>query len=103
MPCGGTKSANFVVSYPTKDDLFTFSAALFVHGKKVAASSAKRHKVKKLKVTIVRSETFFTAHVRGLKRGKLRFKIKAKKLGVSLDPTNPAGAVTTQFSPSRKR
>lgn len=100
---GGTKSANFVVSYPTKDDLFTFSAALYVHGKKVAASTAKKHKVKKLKVTIVRSETFFTAHVRGLKRGKLRFKVKAKKLGVSLDPTNPAGAVTTQFSPSRKR
>jgi hypothetical protein len=100
---GGTKSANFVISYPTKDDLFSFSAALFVHGKKVAASTAKKHKVKKLKVQIVRSETFFTAHVRGLKRGKLRFKIKAKKLGVSLDPTNPAGAVTTQFSPSRKR
>ncbi|HEX6458887.1 MAG TPA: vWA domain-containing protein [Thermoleophilaceae bacterium] len=99
----GTKSANFVVSYPTKDDLFTFSAALYVHGKKVAASTAKKHKVKKLKVKIVRSETFFTAHVRGLKRGKLRFKIKAKKLGVSFDPANPPGAVTTQFSPSRKR
>jgi len=101
---GKTKSADFVVSYPTKDDLFSFSASLFVHGKKVAASTAKRHrhKVKKLKVTIVRSETFFTAHVRGLKRGKLKFRIKAKKLGLSLDPANPAGAVTTQFTPSRK-
>jgi hypothetical protein len=98
-----THSANLVISYPSKDDLFTFSAALFVHGKKVAATTARKHKVKKLKVTIVRSETFFTARVRGLKRGKLRFKIKAKKLGVSLDPSNPAGAVTTQFSPSRKR
>jgi hypothetical protein len=100
---GKTRSADFVVSYPTKDDQFSFAASLFVHGKKVAASTAKKHKVKKLKVTIVRSETFFTAHVRGLKRGKLKFKIKAKKLGVSLDPTNPAGAVTTQFTPSRKR
>jgi len=100
---GKTRSADFVVSYPTKDDQFSFSASLFVHGKKVAASSARKHKVKKLKVTIVRSETFFTAHVRGLKRGKLKFKIKAKKLGTSLDPTNPAGAVTTQFTPSRKR
>jgi von Willebrand factor type A domain len=93
-------SANFVVSYPTKDDLFSFAAALFVHGKKVAASTAK---VKKLKIKIVRSETFFTVHVRGLKAGKLKFKIKAKKLGLSLDPNNPAGAVTTQFTPSRKR
>jgi hypothetical protein len=100
---GKTRSADFVVSYPTKDDQFSFSASLFVHGKKVAASTAKRHKVKKLKVTIVRSETFFTAHVRGLKRGKLKFKIKAKKLGLSIDPSNPAGAVTTQFTPSRKR
>jgi hypothetical protein len=98
-----TKSADFVVSYPTKDDLFSFAASLFVHGKKVAASTARKHKVKKLKVTIVRSETFFTVHVRGLKRGKLKFKIRAKKLGTSLDPTNPAGAVTTQFTPSRKR
>jgi VWA domain-containing protein len=100
---GSTRSANFVVSYPTKDDQFSFAASLFVHGKKVAASTAKKHKVKKLKMTIQRSETFFTVHVRGLKRGKLKFKIKAKKLGLSVDPSNPAGAVTTQFTPSRKR
>ena len=90
-------------SYQTKDDLFSFAASLFVHGKKVAASTAKKHKVKKLKLTIVRSETFFTVHVRGLKAGKLKFKLKAKKLGLSLDPANPAGAVTTQFTPSKKR
>jgi hypothetical protein len=100
---GNTRSANFVVSYPTKDDQFSFAASLFVHGKKVAASTAKKHKVKKLKLTIQRSETFFTVHVRGLKRGKLKFKLKAKKLGLSIDPSNPAGAVTTQFTPSRKR
>ncbi len=96
-----TKSASFVISYPTKDDLFTFSASEILSGSK--ASAARKHKVKKLKVKIVRSETFFTAHVRGLKRGKLRFKIKAKQLGTSLDPTSPAGAVTTQFSPSHRR
>jgi hypothetical protein len=95
-----THSANFVVSYPTKDDLFSFAAALYVHGKKVAASAAK---VKKLNIKIVRSETFFTVKVRGLKAGKLKFKLKAKKLGLSLDPANPAGAVTTQFTPSKKR
>ena len=98
-----THSADLVVSYPTKDDQFSFAASLFVHGKKVAASTARKHKVKKLKVTIQRSETFFTVHVRGLKAGKLKFKIKAKKLGLSLDPNNPAGAVTTQFTPSKKR
>lgn len=97
-----THSANLVISYPTKDDLFTFAASLFIHGKKVAASTARKHKIKKLKIKIVRSETFFTVHVRGLKAGKLKFKLRAKKLGVSLDPTNPAGAVTTQFTPSRK-
>jgi hypothetical protein len=97
-------SANFVISYPTKDDLFSFSAALFQHGHKVAASVAKkRHKVKKLKLTKTQSETFLTVHVRGLKAGKLKFKIKAKQLGISLDPTSPAGAVTTQYTPSRHR
>jgi hypothetical protein len=98
-----TRSANFVVSYPTKDDQFAITFSLYVHGKKVAASTAKKRKLRKLRVKITRSETFFTAHVRGLKRGKLKFKIKAKKLGVSFDPANPAGAVTTQFTPSRKR
>jgi hypothetical protein len=100
---GSTHSADFVVSYPTADDKFSFHASLFVHGKKVAASVAKKHKkVKKLKVTIVKSETFFTAHVRGLKRGKLKFKLTARKLGLSIDPANPPGAVTVQFSPSKK-
>jgi len=97
-----THSADFLVSYPTKDDTFSFHASLFVHGKKVAAAKKRHHKVKKLKMKIVRSETFFTVHVRGLKRGKLKFSLKARKLGVSLDPTSPAGAVTTQFTPSRK-
>jgi hypothetical protein len=96
-------SANFVISYPVKDDLFSFSAALFSHGKKIAASTARKHKVKKLKLTLTQSETFLTVRVRGLHRGKLKFKIKAKKLGLSTDPQNPAGAVTTQFTPSRKR
>jgi hypothetical protein len=59
--------------------------------------------VKKLKVKIVKSETFFTAHVRGLKRGKLKFKITARKLGLTTDPANPSGAVTVQFSPSKHR
>jgi hypothetical protein len=93
-----TRSADFVVSFPTKDDQFTFAAALYQRGKKVAAT-----KVRKLKMKITRSETFFTAHVRGLKRGKLKFKLRAKALGLSFDPANPAGAVTTQFTPSRKR
>jgi hypothetical protein len=96
-------SANFVISYPLKDDLFSFSAALFQHGKRVAATTAKRHKVKKLKIKRTQSETFLTVRVRGLKAGKLRFKIKARKLGLTFDPASPAGAVTTQYTPSRKR
>ena len=82
---------------------FTFKAQLFQGRKQVAATTAKRHKLRKLKLTITRSETFFTAHVRGLVRGKLKFTIRAKKLGVSADPNTPAGSVTTQFTPSRKR
>jgi hypothetical protein len=99
---GNTHSADFLVSYPTKDDAFIFHAKLFVKGKEVAAAKRHRHKVKKLKMTIVKSETFFTVHIRGLKRGKLKFSLKAKALGLSLDPTSPAGAVTTQFTPSKK-
>jgi hypothetical protein len=98
-----THSANFVVSYPTADDAFSFHAALYVHGKKVAAAKVKKHhKLKKLNVTIVKSETFFTARIRGLKAGRLKFTLKATKLGLTSDPTNPSGAVTTQFTPSKK-
>lgn len=101
---GGTiHSANVVASYPTSGDQFTFKAQLFQGRKQVAATTAKRHKLRKLKLTITRSETFFTAHIRGLVHGKLKFTIKAKKLGVSADPNTPAGSVTTQFTPSRKR
>jgi VWA domain-containing protein len=96
-------SASVVASYPTSGDQFTFKAQLFQGRKQVAATTAKRRKLRKLKLTITRSETFFTAHVRGLVRGKLKFTIKAKKLGVSADPNTPAGSVTTQFTPSRKR
>jgi hypothetical protein len=98
---GNTHSADFLVSYPTKDDSFVFHAKLYVHGREVAA--AKKRKVKKLKMKIVRSETFFTVHIKGLKRGKLKFSLKAKKLGITTDPTSPAGAVVTQFTPSKKR
>lgn len=98
-------SLDMVISYPTADDKFNLAGiSLFVKGKKVAASVArKKHKVKKLKVTVTRSETFMRVHVRGLKRGKLKFRIKAVKLGVSLDPTNPPGAVTTQVTPRTSR
>jgi hypothetical protein len=99
---GSTHSADFLVSYPTKDDSFSFHAKLFVKGKEVSAAKRHKHKVKKLKMKIVQSETFFTVHIRGLKRGKLKFSLKAKALGLSLDPTNPSGAVTTQFTPSKK-
>jgi hypothetical protein len=98
-------SLDMVISYPTADDQFSLAGiSLLVHGKKVAASEAKKkHKVKKLKVTVTRAETFMRVHVTGLKRGKLKFRLKATKLGLTLDPTNPPGAVTTQVTPRTSR
>jgi hypothetical protein len=63
-------------------------------------TSAKKTKVKKLKLTKQTGATFINLHIRGLKPGaKLKFTLKAVKLGISTDPTNPAGAVTTQITP----
>jgi hypothetical protein len=77
-------------------------------GKKIArynptvtsARTKKKTKVKKLKVTKQVGATFINLHIRGLKpHAKLKLTLKALKLGLSTDPANPAGAVTTQITP----
>jgi hypothetical protein len=63
-------------------------------------SAKKKTKVKKLKVTKQTGGTFINLHIAGLKPGaKLKFTLKYLKLGSSIDPANPAGAVTTQITP----
>lgn len=63
-------------------------------------SAKKKTKVKKLKITKQTGGTFINLHIRGLKPGaKVKFTLKALQLGISTDPTNPAGAVTTQITP----
>jgi hypothetical protein len=63
------------------------------------ANSAKKAKVKKLKVTKQTGATFINLHIKGLKPGaKLKFTLRYTKLGSSVDPANPAGAVITQVT-----
>jgi hypothetical protein len=60
-------------------------------------SIAKRH----LKIKRTVGKTFLSVHVRGLKRGKLRFKLRAKTLGSALAASGVQ--LTTQATQSRRR
>ena len=100
------KAEDLVTSFNPGSGFSISSIVETIHGKVIArsnitaTSSAKhRAKVKKLKVTKQSGATFINLHIGGLKPGgKLKFKLKYIKQGISLDPTNPAGSVTTQLT-----
>jgi hypothetical protein len=105
------KSAEDLVTSFNPGSGFTISNIVeTLHGKVIAksntsATSSAKHKtkVKKLLVTKQTGSTFINLHISRLKPGgKLKFKLKYSKQGVSLDPANPAGAATTQLT-ARKR
>ncbi|MGH2960303.1 MAG: hypothetical protein ACRDKE_11910, partial [Solirubrobacterales bacterium] len=77
-------------------DQFTIS------GISVKTASGATISISKKKLKIKRSvgKTFMNANIKGLKRGKLRFKLKIKKLGSS---TFTGVSLTTQAVPKRNR
>jgi hypothetical protein len=103
---GGKKAADLVTTFNSGAQFSISSIVETVHGKVIArynptiTSAKKKTKVKKLKLTKQTGATFINLHIRGLKpHARLKFTLKALKLGISTDPTNPAGAVTTQITP----
>jgi hypothetical protein len=103
----GNKAEDLVTSFNQGSNFAISSIVETLHGKVIAKSNLtvtaarkKKTKVKKLKVTKQTGGTFINLHISGLKPGgKLKFKLTAKQLGISIDPNNPAGSVTTQLTP----
>ncbi len=103
---GSTRSVDIVLSWVGTTNVFEITKLRLVRGKRTIAkgssvvdSRRKRAKVRKLKVTRKQGTTFLTVKVTRVKRGKLKFKLRAKQLGV---PGLPV-ALTTQASKSRSR
>jgi hypothetical protein len=104
---GAKKASDLVTTFNSGSQFSISNIVETVRGKVIArynptvTSAKKKTKVKKLKITKQTGATFINLHIRGLKpHAKLKFTLKALKLGISTDPTNPAGAVTTQITPT---
>lgn len=91
------KSIDLTLTWPSPMDTFTISKIkLKVKGGPTISIAKKRLKIKQS-----RGATFVNVHIKGVKRGKLSFQLKAKKFG-SLG--SAAGVtLTTQAVPSRKK
>jgi hypothetical protein len=93
-----TKSLQIALTWSSPLDQFTIShLRLISHGKVIALAS--RRKVRRLKVKRTKSQTFTILKVSGLRKGKLRFRLKATKIGSG----QPKVTLTTQVSRGRKR
>jgi hypothetical protein len=92
----GTRSVRFTLSWLNPNDSFDIGSLRITSKGKLVAKSAK---ARKLKVTKRRGQSFVTIKVSRIKRGKLRFRVKAKKLAF------PGAQVklVTQATRSRKR
>jgi hypothetical protein len=92
-----TKSLQIALTWASPLDQFTISRLrLISHGKVIALASRK---VRRLKVKRTKSQTFTVLKVSGLRKGKLRFRLKAKRIGSG----QPKVTLTTQVSRPRKR
>jgi hypothetical protein len=91
-----TKSIQIALTWASPLDAFTLSGLKLVsHGKTIAVG-ARRHKPRKLKVKTTTSPTFTVLKISRLKAGKLRFKVKATRVGSGA----PQVTLTTQVSQS---
>ena len=106
---GGKKAADLVTTFGSGSQFSISNIVETVHGKVIArynptitSARAKKHRVKKLKVKKQTGGSFINLHISGLKpHAKLKFTLKALALGTSTDPANPAGATTTQITPTK--
>lgn len=96
-----TKSIQITLTWASPLDRFKL-VGLRVVGKRrvLATASRKRHRrPSKLKVRTTNSKTFTILRVSRLKKGKLRFKVKAVKVGSGA----PKATLTTQVGRLRRR
>lgn len=91
----GTRSVRFTLSWLNPNDSFDIGSIRIIRKGKVVAKSRAR----KLKITRRRGLSFVTVKVSKLKKGKLRFRVKAKKLAVP----GVSVKLTTQATRSRSR
>jgi von Willebrand factor type A domain-containing protein len=91
VPVGAsTKVLNIVLSWTSPLDKFKLNRLKLIVGGKVVA--AARPKVAKLRVKRTNRATFALVKVSGLRKGKLRFSVKATKVGSGV----PQATLTTQ-------
>lgn len=94
-----TKSLQIALSWTSPLDQFTISHLRLVsHGKTIAVA-ARRHKPRKLKVKRTASTTFTVLKVSRLRKGKLKFRVKATRIGSG----QPKVTLTTQVSRPRRK
>jgi hypothetical protein len=90
-----TKSLQIALTWSSPLDTFAISGVKLVnHGRTIAVGSRRKLKVKR-----TTSATFVLLKVSGLSRGKLKFKLKATKVGSG----QPKATLTTQVSHSRRK
>ena len=86
-----SRSAQVAISWPSPLDTFKISGLRIVRGGKVVATAArKRH----LKIKVRKGSTFAVVRVSRLVKGRLRFTVKAAKIGSG----QPKVTLTTQVS-----
>jgi hypothetical protein len=90
------KAAQIALSWPSPLDRFQIRNVRIVRGGKVVARAAK---VRKLKVKVSKGATFAVVKVSRLVKGKLRFTVKATKIGSG----QPKVTLTTQVSQTRRK
>jgi hypothetical protein len=89
------KSVDLTMTWPSPLDTFTISGIKLKTSNGTTISIAK----KRLKIKRSAGKTFVDVHIRGVKRGKLHFKLKLKVLGSS---TFSGATLTTQVVPSKR-
>ncbi|MBJ7459159.1 MAG: VWA domain-containing protein [Thermoleophilaceae bacterium] len=90
-----TPSADLTLTWASPLDQFSISSISLKTASGATISIAK----KRLKIKRSSGKTFVNANIKGLKRGKLRFKLKVKKLGSN---TLAGVNLTTQAIPRRR-
>lgn len=91
----GIRSVRFTLSWLNPSDSFDIGSFRLVRKGKVVAKA----RVRKLKLNKRRGQSFLTVKVSGVRRGKLRFRVKAKRITVP----GVQAKLTTQATRNRGR
>ncbi len=95
-----TKSVQITLTWASPLDRFKLTGLRLVGKRGLLASASKRHrKPSKLKVTTKNSSTFTILRVSRLRKGKLKFRVKAQKVASG----SPRPTITTQVGQSRHK